>query len=132
MANSKLTAELKADPENIGYADKTPAEVLTLLRVKDRDRVVESITGHDLFEASVPKDRGSFTDAHRTLFQSLIGMDTIRLSAPNTKASLLALFPVETETHANLVTAGTEKVNRAEELGLGHVREGHVQRTRAK
>jgi hypothetical protein len=128
MANSKLAAELKDDPESLGYAGKSAAAILALMRVKDRDRVVESITGRDLFEASTEADRDKLTDAQKACFHALIGMEAVWLTAENTAAALLVMFPAESQTGKNLAAAGTEKISRLEELGLAGIRQGHVER----
>lgn len=115
MDITKLKAEL-TDPR---YSGMTDEEVAIDLNTVNRTRNVESVTGHQIFEAVAPGEYSALSADDRTLLLGIIGMGTILVNGDNTKTALLAMFGAGTDTRTNLAALQTEDVSRATELGLG-------------
>ena len=130
MDLAALKAELLAGhPDTLGY-DANDAVAAGQLNEPNRSEPVKSVTGQAIFEAATPTDYGALPAGDKTLFLGIVGMGTILVNGTNTKAALLAMFGVGTDTRANLAALQTRAISRAVELSFGVVRAGDVQQAR--
>ena len=122
-----LTAELTADPENIGYAGKTDRQAADLMNVVNRPRGRASMSGDEVFqniESQAVWDL--LTPEQRNEFLTLCARDSIDPFGPANVALVTSIFGGGSATVTNLQTARVETVSRGVELGLGRVGEGDV------
>lgn len=119
MDYTTLKTELDTDPLIRNYAAMTDAEAAASLAVADRQMNVNSVTGQEIFEATVPAEYNALPAASKDLFHAIIGMGTVLVNGTNTKAALLAMFGVGTTTRANLAALQKRAAGRWEEIGLG-------------
>lgn len=133
MSLDKLRTELTSDPLGIGYAGMTDAQVVaSLLAVNRPGAEREVIPSYEILEATVPAEWATLTAQEKQRYQTLISAGQVNLRGANTRAMLGAMFGAGTTTRANMLALQTGPVkSRAEELGLGEVREGDVQIARA-
>jgi len=137
-----LKDELINDPEALGYTvSPTPpgneADALTdLALINAVNRTVErpTMTASEIFEAIDVSDYSALADPARLKVEIVLGLgDSIQI-APGTKARsfLLDAFPSPAaDTTRNALAAAAQKtVSRAEELGFGAVKPGHIQLAR--
>ena len=127
----KLKAEITTDPLGRGYAGMTDAQVVDSLNVIDRTRDRTVIPAHEVFEAIALSDLKTLTPEDRQIVLGLLAMGDVNLKGPNLRATFGSIFVVGMPSRANLVALQTEPVSRADEIGIGDVKPGHVQYVRA-
>jgi len=118
MSFAKLVDELTNDPEGIGYAGWDKKQIRASLLAETRPAPTISITGQEIFEATAAEDLALLSADQRAMYYAIIGMGTILVNGANTKAALLAMFGVDTDTRANLAALQTRNISRAQELGI--------------
>ena len=130
---SILKTELATDPLARGYAVMTSQQAADSLNTANRPVERSIVAAHEVFEAVLPSEWASLSTAEKTRFQSVIGMGDVNLKGTNTRAALAAMFAAGTTTRANLIAlqAG-DPISRAQELGLGWITAGCVERARAE
>jgi len=142
-----LKEEIDSDPLGRGYASMTNAEVTISLNTVDRTRL-ETLSMQELREWTAENARGfnimsgitnvALTDQVRNLCyvaDKLIGTDDGQLSPGNALHvdminDLVAASVISNADRTALVTKATKSLSRATELGIGQVKEGHVQEAR--
>lgn len=142
-----LKEEIDGDPIGRGYASMTNAEVTISLNTVDRTRL-ETLSMQELREWTAENARGfnimsgitnvALTDQVRNLCyvaDKLIGTDDGQLSPGNALHvdminDLVAASVISNADRTALVTKATKSLSRATELGIGQVKEGHVQEAR--
>ena len=148
MNYSILVSEISDDPSNRGYAGMSDAEVAVSLNTADRiiqrpvpikqilrwSAAVDGI--YRLREASStgPKDKRRLADAALQLLNHP-HIDELDVTDPEIAGMLEALVSFGVFTAAErdaLIDRGKVTISRAEELGLGQVKVGYVQRARSE
>ena len=142
-----LKEEIDGDPLGRGYDSMTNAEVTISLNTVDRTRL-ETLSMQELREWTAENARGfnimsgitnvALTDQVRNLCyvaDKLIGTDDGQLSPGNALHvdminDLVAANVISNADRTALVTKATKNLSRATELGIGQVKEGHVQEAR--
>lgn len=125
-----LRTEIDSDPLARGYVGMTDAEVAESLNTANRSRNRSSMTGSEILNEIDATEWASRTDAQRQTVWDICHLGTI--NPFGIEATLMiGVFGGGSATIAALAAARTETVTRAQELGLGVVREGTVQQARA-
>lgn len=127
---SILSQELSLDPVGIGYANMSDAEVAASLNTENRSAVVTAVSGSDVLNATDDAEFAVLSAEQKAEWLSLCAVDSIDVSNGVAKALEAALFGSGTTTRSNLQSLKTRLVSRANEIGLGLVREGDVTRAR--
>jgi len=145
MDIAKLKTELVTDPESMGYAALSDADAAGAINLANRDYTVPLNSRTSLSWAMRTgrlADIETATTAGTPAIQAialgvkhLLGRsDTeIDMSDPDHVAmidGLVAGGVLDAANKAELVTMATSQRSRADELGLGQVRVGHVQEAR--
>lgn len=124
-----LITELTADPLARGYSGMNDAEAAADLNAAYRPTNRTSMTGSEVLNATDKAEYAALPDADRTLYWNLLHLG--QLNPFGREAELLVdIFGTPSATITNLQNARASLVTRAQELGLGRVREGDVQRAR--
>ena len=131
MNYNALKAELTDDPLARGYSGMTDAQVIASLHTKDRSRNRTTMSGSEVLNAI---DAGEW--ATRSADEKRLVFDVVHIGTVNpfgVEGTLMteAFNGSGGVTIAALVVARVELIHRATELGLGTVKEGHVQKVRA-
>ena len=142
-----LKEEIDSDPLGRGYDSMTNAEVTISLNTVNRTRL-ETLSMQELREWTAENARGfnimsgitnvALTDQVRNLCyvaDKLIGTDDGQFSPGNALYvdminNLVAANVISNADRTALVTKATKSLSRATELGIGQVKEGHVQEAR--
>jgi len=131
---SKLSDEIALDPLGRGYAGMTDEAVVADLNARRRTRNRVTMSAAEIFEAIVPAEFVALDMAKQARVDRVLalGADVIIGPDNNTNAvqELLACFGAPSQTVQALAARRAVSISRAEELGLGDVRPGHVQEVR--
>lgn len=130
MGLDVLKTEITDDSLTRGYSGMTDKQVADSLNAENRTVNVDTATSQELFEAVTTSDYGALDATEKGLLHAIISMGNILVNGTNTKAALLGMFGVGTDTRANLAALQTEDISRAEELGLPTIKEGNVEEAR--
>lgn len=125
-----LRAELAEDSLSRGYAGMDAEAVAASLNAADRSRVRSSMSGDEVFQATVATEFSSMSAANRTLWLSFCARAVINPAAAANVAFVQFVFGAGSQTVAALAAARQEPISRAAELGLGEVLPGHVEEAR--
>lgn len=126
---SALREEITGDPEGIGYAGKTDAEVLALLTALTRERNRTSMSGSEVLNAIDSVEYLALSGTEQDKVWQVLHLGT--LNPFGVEATLLSsVFGGGSATIVALAAARKESISRAQELGLGRVREGDIARAR--
>ncbi len=127
MANQVLKDELTLDPLARGYAGMNDAQVVADLNRAIQDNWVMLLSS-DIFEAIDVNEFMALSPAQQSRIDRILGLGTEIRTAPSShaRAELLDVFTPGSATITSLIAIANQKISRATELGLGHVREGHV------
>ena len=125
-----LAAELLAGHPDTGAYSEDDEVAAAQGNLINREEPVDSITGQQLVRAVVPADFIGLSDRQEARFWGICGLGDIPVNDANIKAALVAMF-VGTETLTNLAALQTRMVSRFQELHLGIVKAGYIERARA-
>ena len=129
-ATSPLCGEVTGDPLARGYASMTADEVVTDINTAYRTRNRVSMSGREVWEHTVYSDFQALTTEQKGHWLSMTqGVPDIDPFGNSTRYAV-TLFGGGSATITALANARIENITRAEELGLGHVRPGHVNQCR--
>lgn len=145
MDFQKLKTELRADPLARGYANMTDAEAAASLNTPDRPMVVETYANAKTLLSHLGATPGAAVlDALETIavsnsavkwalkfITSPEGIDVGNLETRAMLDQLVAATVLSAADVATIKMLAERQISRAEELGLGLVREGDVQTVRA-
>lgn len=133
-----LWDEINNDPLARGYAGMTDEQVAADLNTVYRTRNRSSISGDEAFGATDPAEFDGLADGSannsadtKNHWIAFCGRDSIDPFQVANVQFVQQIFGPGSVTVANLSATRTEDVSRAEELGLGTVKTGHVQKARA-
>jgi len=125
----KLKTEIDTDPLARGYSGMSDAAVAVDINTVYRTVNKDTMTGTEVLNAIVKSEFNALTAENKQLVWDLIHLGT--LNPFGLEASLLTdAFGGGSSTITALAALRKTNVSRAEELGLGHVYEGHVQEAR--
>lgn len=121
-----LKEELDTDPLGRGYSSMTDEEAAADLNTTycERDRL--SMTASEVLNAADQDEYNALSDAAREAFWRILHMGS-ELNPFGMEANIMvAIFGVGSDTIAALQVLRKENISRGVELGLGHIRIGHV------
>jgi hypothetical protein len=135
MDLQELREELDTDPAGLGYGAQEASVVAGLLNSLKTDRTRQSTTVLQIDEAVTLVDYGEYRAAladttKAQILSHLFSMPMLSGSA-FVQAALLDVFGAESATMQNVAAALSDPCSRADELGLGLVRNHHVRDARA-
>lgn len=146
MDIEKLKSELTVDPESMGYAALSDADASVALNIANRDYTVplDSRTALEwAMRTGRLADIETATTAGTPAIQSialgvkhLLGRSDTEIDMDNPDHvamvdGLVAGGVIDAGNKAELVTMSTSQRSRADELSLGQVRVGHVEKARS-
>lgn len=126
-----LKAEIDADPLGRGYSGMDDAAVVADLNTVYRTRNKTSLSGDEMFGATDGSEFTALTEHKEQSWLAFCGRDSIDPFGTANVAFATYIFGGGSTTLSNLNTLRTEDVSRADELGIGRVRVGHVAEARA-
>lgn len=132
MKYDVLGEELIVDPLRWGYADMSNVEVTAKLHALDtgRTRPRGNVTGDEVFVQTDASEFAELSEHKQQLWLAFCGRETIDSGHGSNVAFIKWIFGAESKTVANLAAIRLEPISRAQELGLGKVKPGHVERGR--
>jgi len=132
MDSQALWNEISADPLARGYATMTDVEVAIDMNTVYRTRTRSTLSSAEIYERINVAEFQSKTDAAKVYVRDILGLGQDVQVGPDSKARavLLAVFGAQSATIQALAAALLVPISRAEELGLGTVKPGHVQDAR--
>jgi hypothetical protein len=132
-----LHDELTLDPLARGYAGMTHVEAAADLNTVYRTRNRTAMSGSEIFENTDPAEfaalpegadvAGKATRNKKMEWLSFCGIDSVDPFGPAAQF-VINVFGSGSTTVSNLAVARVETISRAEELGLGVVTPGDVER----
>jgi len=129
-----LRTELTTDPLSAGYAAMSDLAVATLLNDDTTGRTVQvpTLDSVQLYEAIDTAEFDALTAAQKVDIDRLYGLGVgIDITAGSkARAVLVNAFGPGSASRTAILAIVVKAVSRAEELGIGHVWEGHVQTAR--
>lgn len=126
-----LKAELTDDPLTRGYAGMTDAQVLASLLTQNRSVARQTVRGAEIYNAIVPGEFQALSAAQQQFVRDVFSLGDEIDARPSTNArNVLATIFDNTTTLTNLAALLSQTISRAEELGLGELREHDIARVR--
>lgn len=136
----RLKHEILEDPENLGYAGKTPAEIAAILNAKERTTSVPVampdllafLVKHQLLRkmAAIGIDSPIYDAVQSMKIMLNSSISSVSLERPEIKEGVKAMLEAGFVTQAQvqeLAAIATVKISRSEELNLGgEVWEAHI------
>lgn len=109
------------------------AEAAADLNAAYRTRKRTYMSSAEIYEEIVPSEFQALSDAQKAYVRDILGLGEGVDVQPDSQARavMIQIFGVGSTTLSNLAAALDESVSRAQELGLGTVTAGDVQRARA-
>jgi len=125
-----LKDEVINDPLGRGYSSMTAAQVVADGKTKYRTRNRAIMARTEIINQVLKSEYNALTDANKDLFWKVINSENI--NPFGVEADLMTdIFTGGSTTITNLQTARVESISRWDDLGLGDVKVGHVERARA-
>lgn len=113
-----LRAEVQGDPEGLGYAEKTPAQVLALLTGQTQSRPRSPVSGQEIIAQLDTAELAGMADAVvAKLLDFLASQQSVDLQDPNVTGILKKIFPAG-PTRTALVAFRNETISRLEEIKI--------------
>ena len=127
MNIAALKAELDAGhPDTGAYTTGNPETAAAELNAVNRTKNKSSLTGDEMFDATVIADWAGLTDHQQQLWVAFTSKDSIDPFGVANVAFVTNLFGAGSDTLTALAALRKDDVSRAVELGLGEVKPGHV------
>ena len=128
----KLKTEIDTDPLARVYSGMDDAAVAVDMNTAYRDNWIP-LTSSQIFEViDATEFQGlSVGDQSRVDRVLGLGVDVQTVPGSQARAELIAVFGAGSTTIGSLATLANPQQSRASELGIGFVKEGHVQQARA-
>ena len=123
-----LKAELFGD-NAATYAPLTDAEVVILLNTENILTNKTSMTRQEVLEEIEPAALATLSGDNAVKVFGILS-DTINPFG-NAAQVFIDAFGAQSQTITNLAAARKHNISKAQELGIGRIREGHVQEARA-
>ena len=128
---SILSDELTTDPLGRGYGGMTDGEAAVDLNLLYRSKIAEQMSGDEIFQQTDPPEFSSLQQHKQDLWLAFCARDVIDPGATANEELVKWIFGAGSVTVASLVATRSLSISRGDELGLGHVKHGHVQQARA-
>lgn len=125
-----LRTEITTDPLGRGYSSMTDLEVANDLNIEYRTITRATVAGWEIFNVTDDAEYAALTDAQKSSWDALCGIEQIDTANGVAKAREAELFGSGTTTRSNLAALRNPVASRARELGLPFVYEGHIQEAR--
>jgi hypothetical protein len=130
MNLTALRSELVSDPLARGYSGMSDAQASASLNTVNRSVHVATMSGSEVLQSIDKTEYGALTDGKKSAVWGLLGMGT--LNPWGREADIVVeIFGGGSATVTALAAARTRTVSRAEELGLGVIRESDVTKARS-
>ena len=126
-----LRDELQNDPLGRGYAQMSDIKAANDLNSDYRTLERNSLSGDEMFQATVASEWAALSADQKGWWLSFCGRASVDPWAQSNVDFVKSLFGDGSTTVSNLADLRTSTGSRAEELGLGIVREGDVSRARS-
>jgi len=130
-----LYDELTEDPLTRGYAALSDAQAAADLNTVYRTRQLERLDGADVYDVMDQTEWLALTTVQQEEIRDImhIGTTAGHLVTPGARARarFITIFGGGSATITALLASITEDISRGVELGLGHVKPGHVTKARA-
>lgn len=124
-----LATELAADPLSRGYAGMTDRGAADDLNTEYREQNRDTTSASEVLNAANPTEYAALSDTKKDAFWGLLSIG--QLNPFGVEAQIMVqLFGAGSNTISTLQQIRVESVTRGAELGLGHVKVGHVQEAR--
>ena len=88
------------------------------------------VSGWEIFNNTDDIEYAVLTDAQKSSWDALCGVEQVNTTSGIAKAKEAELFGPGTNTRSNLIDLRNPAASRAKELGLGVVKVGHVEEAR--
>lgn len=133
MNHYKLRVEIDEDELGRGYSGMTNSEIADDLNTEYRTKVIERLNPADVANCIDTTDYlGLDANEQAEIWDWLhVGGDLWVRSGDIARTRFVTIFGVGSTTISGLVPLLTEYISRAEELGLGFVRESDVVKAKA-
>jgi len=127
-----LKGELANDPLGRGYAGLDAEQAAASLNLKDRSRVRASMSGDEVFQATVAAEFAALAANSRKqdMWLAFCARGSIDPAGAGNVAFVQFIFGAGSATVAALSSLRQETISRAAELGLGEVLPGEVEEVR--
>lgn len=133
MNIAALASELATGHPVTGAYSANDVTATEQLNALNRTRERASLTSGEIYNALDPTEFSGLSAALKELVRDILGLGGVSIaSGTNARAVLLQAFGAGTTTRTNLVAVVNEPISRAQELGLGEVKEGHVWMARGR
>jgi len=130
-----LHDELTTDPLTRGYSTMTDAEAADDLNTSYRTHTLQRLDQADVYNAVALTEFAALAQAEKQETWDIIhigGPSGLWVRPGDTaRARLINIFGAQSDTIQALAVLLTRDISRAEELGLGTVKPGHVAKARA-
>jgi precorrin isomerase len=132
MGYEVLKAEIDGDPLGRGYAGMTDEQVAVDMNDVNTGRTRSvTMTTHEIYEAIDNTEWSGLTADQKADIRDIFALDEVDPYG-RAQSVVIAIFGNPSDTLTALQAARpTNKISRAQELGLGRVRPGHVGKARA-
>lgn len=125
-----LKTEITGDPLGRGYSGMMDLEVAIDLNTVYRTKTRDTVAGWEIFNVTDDTEYSALTDAQKSSWDALCGIEQIDTGSGVAKAREAELFGGGTTTRSNLAALKSPAASRASELGLSVIYEGNVQEAR--
>ena len=117
---------LKTEIALPAYVAMTDVEIAASINTVNITRARATLSGSEILNATDSGEFTGLTDAQKSSWLAVCGVDEINTSTGIAKSLEATLFGAGTTTRANLIAVKNETISRGTELGLGRVRAGDV------
>jgi len=133
MNYNLLWRELDLDPLSRGYAGMTDIEAAGDLNTEYRVRMLGRLDTGDVYNSIDVSEFTALTDGQRQEVWDMLHVGGTGLwvrPGDTARTRLISIFGAQSTTIQALAALLVENISRAQELGLGRVRPGHVEKAR--
>lgn len=122
-----IKIELDTDSLARGYAGMTDLQVADDMNTVYRTRDVDTLSASQIFEAIENTDWDTLIDSEKDKVRLVLDLgDKIQISQSSKARTMLQAALGGTTSATNLGNLVTENISRAEEIGVGIVKESHI------
>ena len=129
MNYTDLTNELVSDPLVRGYSGMSDAEATVDLNTEYRETNRTAMSGSEIFNAVDKVEYDALSVGDNARFWDILHLSSVDPFGIEAQI-VIDVFGAGSTTVSTLAAMRKTPISRATELGLGSVREGHVQKAR--
>lgn len=126
---SILKDEIVNDPLGRGYSTMTDQQIADSINGLTRTRNRNAMTGSEIANQIVVSEFNGLSAAQEQLIWNILHLGELNPFGIET-AMFVSVFGIGSATISNLQAARIEAISRADELGLGRIKIGHVEEAR--